>query len=215
MYKLISIRISPFCELARWVLESQAIPYRESCHAPLLSLPFTWVADSSLNVPVLLAPDTTFGVQEFLDCIDNRARADERILPQDPHEREDAEELIGSILNKLAIAVRQYAYANMLPNRRVTSALMIVRAPWWERAFVTWFYPVQAWAMRKALKIDPVSVEQSRKEILSSFNELSKRLGPDQHFLIGNIRRASGRFRPLLYEGPFPDRLVVEFGGQK
>jgi cytochrome P450 len=29
-----------------------------------------------------------------------------------------------------------------------------------------------------------------------------------------NIRRASGRFRPLLYEGPFPDRLVVEFGGQ-
>lgn len=29
-----------------------------------------------------------------------------------------------------------------------------------------------------------------------------------------NLRRASGRFRPLLYEGPFPDRLVVEFGDQ-
>jgi cytochrome P450 len=29
-----------------------------------------------------------------------------------------------------------------------------------------------------------------------------------------NLRRASGRFRPVLYEGPFPDRLVVEFGGQ-
>jgi cytochrome P450 len=29
-----------------------------------------------------------------------------------------------------------------------------------------------------------------------------------------NLRRASGRFGPVLYEGPFPDRLVVKFGGQ-
>lgn len=29
-----------------------------------------------------------------------------------------------------------------------------------------------------------------------------------------DLRRASGRLRPLLYEGPFPDRLVAEFGGQ-
>lgn len=28
-----------------------------------------------------------------------------------------------------------------------------------------------------------------------------------------NLRRASGRLRPLLYEGPFPHRLVAEFGG--
>jgi hypothetical protein len=67
MYKLISIRISPFCELARWVLERQGIRYRESCHAPLLSLPFTWAANRSLNVPVVLAPDATFNVQEFLN----------------------------------------------------------------------------------------------------------------------------------------------------
>lgn len=28
-----------------------------------------------------------------------------------------------------------------------------------------------------------------------------------------NLRRASGRLRPVLYEGPFPQRLTVEFGG--
>jgi len=27
-----------------------------------------------------------------------------------------------------------------------------------------------------------------------------------------NLRRASGRFHHVMYEGPFPDRLVVEFG---
>jgi cytochrome P450/glutathione S-transferase len=209
MYKLISIRISPFCELARWVLERQGIRYRESCHAPLLSLPFTWAANRSLNVPVVLAPDATFNVQEFLNCIDNRARADQRILPQDPHERADAEELIGSILNELAISVRQYAYANMLPDRQVTSALMIVRAPWWERAFVTWFYPVQAWAMRKALKIDPESVEQSRKQILSSFDELSKRLRPDCRFLIGNQLTAVDL---VFAAGTAPVTVPAEYG---
>ena len=30
--------------------------------------------------------------------------------------------------------------------------------------------------------------------------------------LLPNLRRASGRFEKTLYEGPFPDRLVVEFG---
>jgi len=186
MYELISIRISPFCELARWVLERQGIPYRESCHAPLLSLPFTWAADRNLNVPVVLAPDTTSEVQQFINDIDNRARADEKLLPKDPQSRQEAEDLIAYILKELAISVRQYAYANMLPNRRVTGPLMIVRAPWWERAFVTWFYPLQAWGMRKALKINPDSVEQSRRQILSSFDELSKRLQPDRRFLVGN-----------------------------
>ena len=28
-----------------------------------------------------------------------------------------------------------------------------------------------------------------------------------------SLRRASGRLRPILYEGPFPQRLTVEFGG--
>ena len=209
MYKLISIRISPFCELARWILERQSIPYRESCHAPLLSLPFTWAADRSLNVPVVLAPDETFEVQDFLNYVDHRARADEKILPQAPEDRREAEQLIASILKELAISVRQYAYANMLPHRQVTSALMIVRAPWWERAFVTWFYPLQAWAMRKALKIDPDSVEQSRKQILSSFDELSKRFGPDGRFLIGNHLTAVDL---VFAAGTAPVTVPAEYG---
>jgi hypothetical protein len=115
LFKLISIRISPFCELARWVLERQGIPYREECHAPILSLPFTWMADRSLNVPVILAPDSTLDVKDFLDYIDARARATDKILPLDAGERQEAERMIVSLLTGLAITVRQYAYANMLP----------------------------------------------------------------------------------------------------
>jgi glutathione S-transferase len=126
------------------------------------------------------------GIQDLLNHIDACARPDDRILALDTEERQRAEELIGSILAGLAIQVRQYAYANMLPNRRVTSALMIVRAPWSERVFVTCLYPLEAWAMRKALKITPESVELARVQILSSFDEFSKRLKAGQRFLIGD-----------------------------
>ena len=186
MFKLISIRISPFCELARWVLERQGIPYREECHAPILSLPFSWAADRSLNVPVVVAPDATLEVKDFLDYIDMRARASDKIFPMDAGERREAEQIVASLLTGLAITVRQYAYANMLPNRKVTSTLMVVRVPWWEWAFVKGLYPLQKWLMRKALKITPESTEQARVAILSQFQEFSKRLGPGREFLVGN-----------------------------
>jgi cytochrome P450/glutathione S-transferase len=186
LFKLISIRISPFCELARWVLERQGIPYREECHAPILSLPFTWVSDRSLNVPVVVAPDATLEVKDFLDYIDTRARATDKFVALDAGERQEAEQIIASLLTGLAMTVRQYAYANMLPNRKVTSTLMVVRAPWWEWAFVKGLYPLQKWLMRKALKITPGSTEQARLAILSEFDELSKRLGPGREFLVGN-----------------------------
>ena len=209
MFNLISIRISPFCELTRWVLERQGIPYREECHAPILSLPFTWVADRSLNVPVVLAPDATLDVKDFLDYIDARTRAADRILPVDADERQQTEQIIASLLTGLAIAVRQYAYANMLPNRKLTSTLMAVRVPWWEWTFVKGLYPLQKWLMRKALKITPESTEQARLAILSQFEELSQRLGPGRTFLVGD-RLSAADF--VFAAGTAPVTVPPEYG---
>jgi len=209
LYNLISIRISPFSELARWVLDRQGIPYRESCHAPILSLPFTWVADRSLNVPVVLAPDVTLGVQDFLNHVDANARDDDRILDLDAADRQEAEERIGSILSGLAIQVRQYAYANMLPNRKVTGALMIYRTPWWECVLITLLYPLQEWAMRKALNINAQTTEQGRQQIIAYFEELSSRLKPGQRFLIGDRLTALDM---VFAAGTAPVTVPPEYG---
>jgi cytochrome P450/glutathione S-transferase len=209
LFKLISIRISPFCELARWVLEREGIPYREECHAPILSLPFTWLADRSLNVPVVLAPDATLAVKDFLDYIDARARATDELLPVNADERQEAEQIIASLLTGLAITVRQYAYANMLPNRKLTSTLMAVRVPWWEWTFVKGLYPLQKWLMRKALKITPESTEQARLVILSGFEEVSKRLGPGREFLVGNRLTAADL---VFAAGTAPVTVPPEYG---
>jgi glutathione S-transferase len=135
-YQLTSVRISPFCELARWVLERQGIVYQESCHAPIWNVPYTKAAGNTVNVPVVVAPDASFEISAFLTYIDVRARADEKLFPVDPTQRAEVQAFVQSTLTDLAIAVRLYAYANMLPNGRVTGPLMATSAPWWERAFI-------------------------------------------------------------------------------
>jgi cytochrome P450/glutathione S-transferase len=185
-YQLTSVRISPFSELARWVLERHGIVYQESCHAPIWNVPYTKAAGDTVNVPVVRAPDASFQVAEFLTYIDARARADEKLFPVDPAERAEAEAFVHSTLTDLGIAVRLYAYVNMLPNGRITGPLMATRAPWWERAFISLFYPLQAAAMRKALKIDPASVEEARLEILSAFDTISMRIQSDESYLFGD-----------------------------
>jgi cytochrome P450/glutathione S-transferase len=206
-YQLTSVRISPFCELARWILERQGIYYQESCHAPIWNVPYTKSAGNTVNVPVVQAPDATFQIADFLTYIDAHARADEKLFPTDPAQRAEANAFVHSILTDLAIAIRRYAYANMLPNR-MTGVLMTTRAPWWERAFIKLFYPMQEAAMRKVLLINPTSIEQARTNILSSFEAISKRIQPGG-FLFGDRLTVADL---VFAAGTAPITLPPEYG---
>ena len=168
------------------MLERRGIAYTESCHVPILNVPSTKSVANTINVPAIQAPDAAFQVHEMLTYLEARARTDEKLFPVDPAGYKATDDFIASILTDLAIAIRLYAYGNMLPNGKVTGALMMVRAPWWERLFVTCFYPLQKKAMLSVLKITPASMEAARKEILSSFETLSQRLPSDASFLFGD-----------------------------
>jgi cytochrome P450/glutathione S-transferase len=206
-YQLTSVRISPFCELARWILERQGISYQESCHAPIWNVPYSKSAGNTVKVPVVQAPDATLQIADFLTYIDARARTDERLFPIDPVQRGEVNAFVHSILTDLAIAVRLYAYANMLPNR-VTGDLMATRAPWWEKAFIKLFYPMQEAAMRKMLRINPTSIEQARTNILASFEAISKRIQPGS-FLFGDHLTAADL---VFAAGTAPVTLPPEYG---
>ena len=190
-YEVTSVAISPFCELARWRLERAGIAYHESCHAPLFNVPFTKWAGGGVNVPVVRAPDAVLEARALLDYLDGRVPAAERLYPPDSAERRRVEELVTWLFTDLAIAVRLFAYAHMLPNAGVTGRLMTTRVPWWESALVRGFYPVQAWAMRKALGITPISVETARLKILSAFETLSAALGPKHRYLTSDCFTAA------------------------
>ena len=185
-YELTSVRISPFCELARWVLERAGIAYEESCHAPIWNVPFTRLAGGGANVPVVRTPDAVLEARPLLEYIDARARDADKLYPSDPVQRREVDSLVHTFFEDLAISVRLYAHANMLPNGSVAATLMTDRAPRWEAALVKMFYPAQAWAMRKALGITPVSTEKARQDILSTFETISARLQSGQLYLVGD-----------------------------
>jgi len=209
VYQLTSVRISPFCELARWVLERHGILYQETCHAPIWNVPATKAAANTVNVPAIVVPDSSFQIYEFLNYLDARARDGEKLFPIDPAQRADAEAFVQSTLTDLSIAVRLYAYANMLPNGRITGPLMATRAPWWERAFIRLLYPLQAAAMRKVLLITPASIEQARVHILASFDEVSKRIQSPDGFLFGDQLTVADL---VFAAGTAPITLPPEYG---
>jgi cytochrome P450/glutathione S-transferase len=210
-YQLTSVRISPFCELARWVLERQGIVYEEECHAPIWNVPYTKAAANTVNVPAVRAPEAAFQIAELLNYIDARARADEKLFPVDPAQRAEMNAFVHSMLTDLSIAIRLYAYSNMLPNR-MTGGLMTTRSPWWERMIVKVFYPLQKAAMRKVLLITPASTEAARVKILSSFDAISKRIQPGRYLFgdrltVADLVFAAGTAPitlPPEYGAPFP-----------
>ena len=210
-YQLTSVRISPFCELARWVLERQGIVYEEECHAPIWNVPYTKAAANTINVPAVRVPDAAFQIAEFLNYIDARARANEKLFPADPAQRAEMNAFVHSMLTDLAIAIRLYAYSNMLPNP-MTGGLMTTRSPWWERVIVKVFYPLQKAAMRKVLLITPASTEAARVNILTSFDAISKRIQPGGYLFGDRITAADLVFAagtapitlPPEYDAPFP-----------
>jgi cytochrome P450/glutathione S-transferase len=207
-YQLTSVRISPFCELARWILERQGISYDEACHAPIWNVPYTKAVANTVNVPAIQAPDADFQIAEFLNYIDARARADEKLFPTDPVQRAEVDAFVQSILKDLAISIRLYAYGNMLPNP-MTGMLMTDRSPWWERAFVKLFYPLQKAGMRKVLLITPATIEQSRTNILSSFDTISKCIPANGGFLFGDRLTAADL---VFAAGTAPITLPPEYG---
>jgi cytochrome P450/glutathione S-transferase len=208
-YKLTSVRISPYSELARWVLELRGIAYEESCHVPILNVPYTKAAASTVNVPAIRAPDAAFEVHELLTYLEARARTDEKLFSADPSEYKQIDDFVGSILTDLAIAIRLYAYGSMLPNGKVTGALMMTRSPWWERTFVRCCYPMLAKAMRSVLKITPSSMEAARREIVSSFESISQRIQSDSGFLFGDRLTIADL---VFAAGTAPITLPPEYG---
>jgi cytochrome P450/glutathione S-transferase len=189
------------------VLERQGISYDEDCHAPIWNVPYTQAAANTVNVPAVCVPDAAFQIAEFLKYIDARARADEKLFPADPGQRAEMDAFVQSILTDLAIAIRLYAYSNMLPNP-ITGGLMTTRAPWWERVIVKVFYPLQKTAMRKVLLITPASTEAARVNILSSFDTISKRVRPSG-FLFGDRLTVADL---VFAAGTAPITLPPEYG---
>ena len=181
---LITMPHSHYAEKARWALDWLAMPYREEPHVPLLHrLPTT--RNGGRSVPVLL-----HGSRRLVDSTDILMHADEscggdRLYPRDPALRSAVETLEEEFDTVLGPHARRWAYAQILPHRRLLRRMMSRGVPWLEASLLPLMMPIIVPLVRSAFRITPDSAQRSLERVRVVFDDVSERLDDGRRFLVG------------------------------
>ena len=217
--RMISIPESPYCELARWVLDRLRIPYVEECHAPRFHARATQRYGEGGAVPVYGLPvlDTgevaLRGARAVVDYYELRARVDQKLFPADSAARAEARELLDFFSDTFGVAARAWAYTYLLPARSITTRLWGDRAPWWERLGVRMFYSSIAAFERRTLALQPDNLGRDQRIIEAALERVAALLADGRPFLMGETFTApdlalAALAAPILlppqYGGPLP-----------
>ena len=169
-YRMISARVSPMVELARWLFERQGLLYREEAHVPMLHVRATLSVNGGVEVPVIVTPqgEVWKGARDTLNGLDAASPAGRRLFGEDEAERTANQAFLETLLTLLLANVRRYVYHEVLPYRSLLYATATHRAPGWERAFVWFLYPVWRGMMARGLGFSaeelaeaPVRIEEA------------------------------------------------------
>ena len=81
---MVSIPVSPYCELARWLLDRLGIPYEEDCHAPLFHTLAARGHGGGSVVSVLDTSDASLiGARDVVNYYEVRCPKERRLYPED------------------------------------------------------------------------------------------------------------------------------------
>lgn len=211
---MVSVPVSPYCELARWTLDRLGVAYEEECHAPVFHLLPALRHGGGTAVPVLDTGEGSLSdARQVVDYCERRAPEPLRLYPSDPDERVEAKALFDSFFDELGVAVRAWAYAYMLPRRESTSAVWLDRAPPLERVAVPAAFPLLALLVRRNLGLRTDSVPEQRAIIDPFLDRVDARLGDGRPYLLGERLTApdlafaaltAPALIPPEYGGPMP-----------
>jgi glutathione S-transferase len=181
---LITMPHSHYCEKARWALDRLSLPYQEEAHPPLLHRLAT-KRNGGTSVPVLVD-----GGSRFIDSTDILAHIDvvcggDLLYPRDAALREEVETLETQFDEQLGPHARRWAYAQLLPERRLLRQAMSRGVPRSEAALLPVMMPGVVRLVRSALRITPESAVRSIERVRGIFKEVDSRLDDGRRFLVG------------------------------
>lgn len=166
-YRMITARISPAVELARWLFERQGLAFREEAHVLMLHGPAGPAGEAAACVPIVQTPARAIwrGAREVLDGIDAAGPPGRRLLGESEAERSANRALLDRLLSLLLTPVPRYVYAAALPRKGVVIPTAAHRAPRWERVFASGLYPVWRGMISRGLGLSLAAVAEAPAQI--------------------------------------------------
>jgi cytochrome P450 len=215
--RMVSVRVSHFCEMGRWVLDRLGIGYRESPHAPVLHLPAVRSHGGTRDVPLVFNDEVTLlDARELLKYHEGRCPPWRRLYPDDLAARAEEESLVNLCFEQLGPAVIRWGYFHLLPARALTTHAWTRGVSWLEGAVVRLGYPLIARAMRRSLNIPteapPADAEATIGKV---FQTVQDRLTDGRRYLFRDrlgaadltfAALAAPLVAPPEYSGPLPRR---------
>ena len=176
--RLISTRLGPPIEMARWLLEQRAIPYREEAHAPVFHALVSKRMGVDIELPLVVTPEGPWaGIKQFLNGLDEKSRSGEKVFGETKEERARTRKDIDFFYDQLFWPAVQLYYHFMLNRRGTVVKYAQAGAPAWQRLFVRCLFPVWKRMMRTGIQLDDFSPEKALAGINSVFATVEATVG--------------------------------------
>ncbi|MGB3650391.1 MAG: glutathione S-transferase family protein [Rivularia sp. (in: cyanobacteria)] len=215
-FRLITIPVSHYCEKVRWALDYLKLPYVEEPHMPLLHRLAT-TKFGGKSTPVLVTENENFtDSTDILKYLDSLVPNDAKLYPTNSEQRQQVEELEELFDEKLAPAVRTWAYFYIVDNSKIIQPKWTQGVPIIEKLLFPVIYPAMRSVVKKAYDVNAESATQSYQEIQSVFAKVNELLADDRNYLVGDkISAADFAFASLAAPILQPPEHPINFDSQE
>lgn len=199
--RLITIGISHYCEKARWALERAGLPYVEEAHVPPFHAPSSLMAGGNRTVPVLVAPGRTItDSTPILHWVDEQLPEPLRLFPAEPTLRAEVVAWEERFDKEVGPHSRRLAYFHLLAHRELAVRVMTKGVVGAEATLLPLLFPVVAFIMRSAMKIDAAGANRSLNTLTQVIWDVNQRLSDGRRYLCGDrFTAADLTFASLIY----------------
>jgi len=188
--RFVTLGVSNFDEIARWVLDRNGVAYVDSRHVPGFHVfaMLRWVRKPGVfNNPVLVTRDFVLSQHENIaEHYDALCAPEDRLLPDDPTERQATLDLCHWFSSNLGGPIARYVYFEWLPHKKLTSTTITIGVPWFEKLLVPVVYPLLGTLIRKAVGLNRDGGPHSLEEVRATFAKLDERLSDGRPYLMGD-----------------------------